>query len=102
MDMISLHDGRILQVHEFGQCASEHCCVHRPSEHPLNAAPLAWVPALRAMFRVCVHDQPHPDPDDLEFKARNLDFMTVEVISSVHLDHCDGCCQPRESKEESR
>lgn len=92
MDMISLHDGRILQVHGADQCRLEHCCIHNPSDHPLKDRPLSWSQPIHTMFRMCEHDLPHPDPDDLEYKAATLDFGLLEAITSTHIHHCDGCC----------
>jgi hypothetical protein len=94
LDIIALHDGRVLHVHEAGQCRLEHCCIHNPSDHPLNTRPLSWSQPIHTMFRVCEHGGMHPDPDDLEYKAATLNFGLLEAITSAHMSHCDGCCQP--------
>lgn len=95
MEPIALHDGRILQVHDAGTCFTPlACCIHHPSDHALNTAPLDWWQGV-GMMRVCEHGFRHPDPDDIAFKMSTGNFIMVEAISSVHLvsDHCDGCCQ---------
>jgi hypothetical protein len=92
MEPIALHDGRIMQVHDEGSCLMANCCIHNPSEHPLDHAPLTWHREIHSMFRVCEHGQEHPDPDDLRFKAVSGDWSLLESITSIHLDHCDGCC----------
>lgn len=45
------------------------CCIHAPSDHPLKAAPLAWVSLAHCMIRVCEHGEGHTDPDDLAYRA---------------------------------
>ncbi len=95
-DTIALHDGTILEgVHPEGTCYGPNCCIHNPSDHPLNTAPLAWMGEIRAMFRVCEHGFMHPDPDDLAFLMATWRFIDVEAITSVHLmrENCDDCCQ---------
>lgn len=98
MDITTLHDGRILHVHEKGDCVGEHCCIHNPSDHPLNTAPLDWWGESKCMVRVCKHGFRHPDPDDMTFHLMLGDFLMVEAMSSVHLmsEHCDGCCHREE------
>lgn len=94
-EMIALHNGKILGgVHEAGTCYLANCCIHNPSDHPLNAAPLSWMQEFRSMSRVCEHGFHHPDPDDMAFKMAIGDWITVEAISSVHLmkENCDDCC----------
>lgn len=66
-DVIVLHDGRTMKVHGPNRCLGPHCCIHNPSEHPLKNAPLVWVDSVGQMFRVCLHDHLHPDPDSMEF-----------------------------------
>lgn len=105
-DTIALHDGTILSgVHEQGQCSGPNCCIHNPSDHPLNTAPLAWMGGtIRAMSRVCEHGFHHPDPDDIAFKLALLDWATVEALTSVHLmkEHCDGCCVKQAPQDASK
>ncbi len=102
-DVIALHDGTIMSgVHTAGSCFGPNCCIHNPSDHPLNTAPLSWMGgSVRAMSRVCKHGFHHPDPDDIAFKMLLLDWMTVEAITSVHLmkENCDGCCVKQTSPD---
>ena len=89
MEPIGLHDGRLMQVHAEAVCVGPHCCIHNPSDHPLNTAPLSW--RNRAMVRVCPHGVEHPDPDDLAHKRRALgEWMSMMHDWESH--HCDGCC----------
>lgn len=96
-DTIALHDGTILtNVHPADKCLLANCCIHHPSDHPLNAAPLAWMgEQIPVMHRVCEHGLRHPDPDALRFAMVRGDWMVVEAVSSVHLveENCDGCCR---------
>lgn len=82
-DIIGLIGGGIMEVHDPAACAGQACCVHNPSDHPLNTAPLDWWPIVRIMVRVCEHTVPHPDPDDIRVR-------TMARFFSHHL--CDGCC----------
>jgi hypothetical protein len=104
-EILALHSGKILEnVHDAGTCLGDHCCVHSPSDHPLNTAPLDWWWEFRHMVRVCEHGVSHPDPDDLMFKQIIGDWLTVEAISSVHLmkENCDGCCVTARSSSANR
>jgi hypothetical protein len=66
-DLITLYDGKILTTHGPANCMGEHCCIHAPSQHALDKAPLHWIQEMKMMFRVCAHSALHPDPDALEF-----------------------------------
>jgi hypothetical protein len=66
-DLITLVDGRLMSTHGPEVCFGPHCCIHKPSDHPLRNAPLTWVGDLKMMFRVCEHKSIHPDPDALEY-----------------------------------
>lgn len=95
-DVIALHDGTILQVHHPLLCEGQHCCVHRPSDHPLRDAPLRWISLLKIMARECEHGVWHPDPDDR--LVRELTSFSALVV----LGHnCDGCCVPRNDDDAS-
>lgn len=102
MDLIVTTDGaQLVQVHERTWCQGHYatgtrsvvdddladpgyrCCVHAPSAHPLRAAPLRWSDGQRVMYRLCVHDVLHPDPDDLRVR---FGFYPRE-------HPCDGCCR---------
>jgi hypothetical protein len=70
----SLGTADLLFVHKETQCKTRDreiigCCIHAPSDHPLNKAVLAWVPEAKQMIRVCDHGEGHTDPDDLAFRA---------------------------------
>ena len=97
---LTLHGGRrLVGIHPEKSCLLDHCAIHNPSDHPLNAAPFQWSEELRLLTRVCEHGFRHPDPDDLDFKMFCMDWITVEAISSVHMmeENCDGCCHaPRQ------
>lgn len=79
---------RTLRVHERGQCAGEHCCIHNPSDHPLRDAELNWRADRRIMERFCSHGVGHPDPDDISFRVNKLG--EDPKYAGVH--GCDGCC----------
>jgi hypothetical protein len=82
MDVIALHNGDILEVHAPEKCAGRACCIHDPSDHPLNRAPLNWRSDRRIMERVCDHGIGHPDPDD----------VAVRTVDGEGIHTCDGCC----------
>jgi hypothetical protein len=81
-DVIALHDGRVMEIHDPDLCAGDRCCVHNPSLHHMRRWPLNWRPDRRIMERVCPHGVGHPDPDDIRVRAS----------SSVSLHGCDQCC----------
>lgn len=83
MDLIGLHDGRLMQVHGPMQCVPYPCCVHNPSAHKLRTAPLHWDRVARMMLRRCAHGRYHPDPDDLK----------VIMWPQERVHNCDGCCE---------
>ena len=96
MNSITLYDGSTLRgVHAPTDCLGEYCCIHKPSDHPLRYAPLAWMGEIRSMFRVCEHGFFHPDPDDIRFLMGVGQWLRVEAITSVHLmkENCDECCR---------
>lgn len=92
LDLIILHDGRLLRTHGPESCAEDtNCCIHNPSDHPLKDAPLNWRADRGLMERVClVHGVGHPDPDALAFKAK-LKSDAWALAEGVH--GCCGCCQ---------
>jgi hypothetical protein len=69
------------------------CAIHKPSEHPLNTAPLMWRSdwGIGFLERICVHGVGHPDPDDLAYKRRT---WGADLYHRTALDvhGCDGCC----------
>lgn len=96
LDVLLLHDGTTMQTHGPARCFGDHCCIHKPSEHPLNTAPLAWNDDLKMMFRVCSHGEIHPDPDAMEF---HLTMMLVGLRSFYDGWHpcCESLCCSRPS-----
>lgn len=89
-DIIGMHEGGPLIVHDPVQCAGEFCCVHNPSEHHMRDWPQRWVASRYTMFRVCPHDVGHPDPDDIRFKRKAFGPLAAWRVAS-HI--CDGCCE---------
>lgn len=90
-DVIALHGGGILEVHDPAACDGRPCSIHNPSQHALNSAPLNWRSDRRIMERMCPHGIGHPDPDDLKVKSSRYE--------GVH--GCDGCCSGRESADKA-
>jgi len=88
-DIITLHDGMVLQTHGPRRCAGFHCCIHNPSDHPLRNAPMVWLGQLNLMMRICKHEELHPDPDSMNVvAARLLNFEGWHPC-------CEGnCCSP--------
>lgn len=91
-DEIKLANGNYLKVHTRDKCAGEFCCVHNPSEHPLNKAPYVWRWDRYLMERLCPHGVGHPDPDDVDYiRATQGD----EAAQAHGIHGCDGCCSPK-------
>lgn len=87
-DLYSMPDGSLLRTHPDDRCQGEFCCVHNPSAHPLNTAPLSWDGEKLVMSRMCAHDIAHPDPDHIAFSR-----AISEADATVQAEHtCDGCC----------
>jgi hypothetical protein len=85
MEPILLHDGRLMKVHPKEVCGNPPCCIHAPSDHPLNTAPLSWDGSTHTMWRVCSHLKRHPDPDDV--------MVSILNAMGIFASHpCDGCC----------
>lgn len=81
----------ILRTHPASACADDpHCCIHNPSVHPLDYAPMNWRGDRGLMERICPHGTGHPDPDDIAFKRRTRGDRFADG-ESVH--GCDGCCR---------
>lgn len=99
-DVIALYDGRILETHDPRACEGTYCCIHNPSNHPLNNLPLNWRADRHPSFmeRICEHGVGHPDPDDLAYKRRLRPTMFAKLALGIH--GCDGCCW-RSSEQET-
>lgn len=65
VDLVTLYDGTVLQIHGPRKCSGQACCFHAPSDHPLREAPMIWLRSLNLMMRKCEHGLIHPDPDSL-------------------------------------
>lgn len=90
LDVIFLHDGTTLETHGPRFCMEDdNCCIHNPSVHALDHAPLNWRSDRGLMERMCSHGIGHPDPDALAFRARGKSESWARA-DSVH--GCDGCC----------
>jgi hypothetical protein len=92
VDVIALHDGRVMQVHPVRECIPP-CPVHEPSVHPLAGAPLNWREDRRLWERICRHGTGHPDPDDLGYKRLTM-LPQVYRMAAYESHGCDGCCEP--------
>lgn len=90
-DLIGTVDGPVI-VHPPQRCAGQVCCVHNPSVHPLDSAPLVWRSDRVLMERRCEHGVGHPDPDDLAHKARTWgsNYARWNAIHDCCPDRC--CC----------
>lgn len=91
-DIIGLHDGRTMLVHLPAACVDTACCVHNPSTHPLNTAPLSWNAFTRTMERTCQHGKGHPDPDDIAYKRS---MLGADFARHFQFHDCCGwhCCK---------
>lgn len=74
-----------LYTHPQSQCEGEACCVHNPSDHHMHRWVQMWREDIAIMERICPHGVGHPDPDDVDWRAR-----TGRNDISTH--GCDGCC----------
>ena len=90
MEPIALVDGTILEVHGADECAGPNCCIHNPSDHALNSAPLNWRGDRALMERICLHGVGHPDPDSLAYLAATSPIFYEQSRPDVH--GCCGCC----------
>ncbi|GAA2608619.1 hypothetical protein GCM10010399_44310 [Dactylosporangium fulvum] len=91
-DLIGMHFGGPLLVHDPARCAGQRCCIHNPSDHLMRDWPQLWRDDRQLMERVCRHGAGHPDPDDLDYKRRTRgdEYAHYEGIHG-----CDGCCSGR-------
>jgi hypothetical protein len=90
MDLYGMEDGSVLQTHDAETCVGGWCCIHNPSDHPLNTAPLSWDSSRRVMMRICPCGIYHPDPDHLSFVVMHSPI--IAILQGIH-DCCKkGCC----------
>lgn len=81
----------VLVTHAPSACENDPaCCIHKPSDHPLNTAKMNWRSDTGVMERICSHGVGHPDPDDIAHKKRTMGKRAAWGYS-VH--GCDGCCR---------
>ena len=83
---------QVTNLHTIDKCSGQFCCIHNPSDHALNKAPLQ----LRGdrwplMERVCPHGIGHPDPDSVAYIQRVLPGGR-ESAEYEGIHGCDGCC----------
>lgn len=84
--LFGFHIGQaVVRVHGVDACSGQFCCIHHPSDHALNSAPLTWRSDIKIMERTCEHGTGHPDPDDFAHRLK-MD----QNATAVH--GCDGCC----------
>lgn len=77
----------VVVVHPPERCQPP-CCIHAPSDHPLNHRPMATRPDRSWLVeRICEHGVGHPDPDSVAFLDRQ--FCGSEDFTT---HGCDGCC----------
>lgn len=73
-------------VHAADKCAGEFCCIHNPSSHSLDNAPMNWRTDRGIMERICPHGIGHNDPDDTAARKK------LGLNDSEGIHGCDGCC----------
>lgn len=82
-----------MRTHSLEQCDGRDygCCIHNPSDHPLNTAPMHHRVRGGILFteRICPHGIGHPDPDSMTFLEQNMSRFNRDV-EEIH--GCDGCC----------
>jgi len=73
-----LPNGELLSgIHAPDSCFGEYCVIHKPSNHGLRNARMAWVSGV-GLVRYCTHGKRHPDPD------------TPQAVG--HSRECPCCC----------
>lgn len=77
----------LTKMHSEDRCQRREgpCVVHRPSQHHMSDWGLVWNGQDTQMERLCPHDLPHPDPDDVAYWK-----WVGQSWKSNH--DCDGCC----------
>lgn len=81
--------GQKLKVHDRKDCKG-NCPIHNPSDHHMRDWPTNWRADLGIMERICTCGIGHPDPDDLDYRARTMGKLAAPL--GVH--GCCGCCDP--------
>ena len=89
-------------AHKSEQCQirrskGEGCALHGPTAHWAVGLPLVFVPPLSdpyrpgGMFRECIHDVHHDDPDDIAFRKSIKDKSRKWKPARTQPCKCD-CC----------
>ena len=78
--------------HVPSKCQGEKCAFHNPSNHHM----VGWKLNIRLdrnglIERICRHGAGHPDPDSLDWLARN-------GVDDGGVHGCDGCCISKAKK----
>lgn len=80
-----------VRTHREEDCKEPHCVIHKPSDHPLNTAPMIFrADKVGLIERQCEHNVGHPDPDSVWF-IENVQFAG-EGVGWIGIHGCDGCC----------
>lgn len=91
------------------QAGGHPCCFHRPSDHPLNNAPMHLMSygskKIPVIYRVCYHHPNglaigHPDPDSIRYLKERYP-RSARGLARLDADHmclC-GCCSPPSQDE---
>lgn len=90
-DRIRLESGQLLAHHPLRYCCPP-CSIHAPSYHHMRGWPRRWVEPTKMITRVCTHDIPHPDPDDLAYRAHFAGESSVLFWEGIHYCPCH-CCE---------
>jgi hypothetical protein len=91
-DLVGTFDLGPVKTHGPSACAGTHCCVHNPSDHPMNSWPMTFDPQkMYLALRMCPHEYGHPDPDSLRFHALHP-RVSDGTLMWMALHQCDGCC----------
>lgn len=79
------------KVHDHHDCRPKPCPWHAPSAHAL-ARHHVVVDDTGAYWRVCGHNQRHPDYDYIDYMC-HITNQVSRFDQRWHHD-CDGCCAP--------
>ena len=93
-DELAYEGHGILRTHSPDKCIGDHpCAIHNnASLHPLAWSPLIWDEDLKTLFRVCDHDELHPDYDSASWEESQGQWHK-------NLHTCDGCCGKGKEKK---
>lgn len=86
--------GVVYQIHSPSICLGQPCAFHNPKKHHMWEWP--WMlngHQNYMMFRLCSHNQLHPDPDSVDFFVREMGYCDV-----VHSCCEEMCCHITQNK----